>query len=136
MTAKEYLQQYRRQAERIRQIDIDIEKLRAEAESMSAGYTGMPRGTRISDKTGRLASRLADLSIRKEQEREEAWKLREEIEAVIQAVRDPVQSRVLYDRYIMGMKWDDIAAEVGYDTKHVAGRIHGKALQEVAAILR
>lgn len=128
MTAKEYLSQYRRYAERIRQIDLDIERLEAEAESISIDLDGMPHGTTLSDRTGSLATRLADLRSKKLLLREEAWEKREEIEEVIQSLPDPVMTRLLYDRYIIGMRWEDVARDLNYDDTYTRSRLHGKAL--------
>ena len=59
----------------------------------------------------------------------------EEVASVIDAVGDPIQSRILYDRYIANMSWYDIAEDIGYDATHTRGRLHGAALEAVRKIL-
>ena len=112
---KLYLIQYRRQVERIRQIENRIAQLTAAIES-SPVNDGMPRGTNISRKVEALAVRL-------------------DIERVIDAVQDPALARLLYDRYITGRDWSDIAQALAYDESYTRGRLHLKALDAAGAII-
>lgn len=133
MTAKEYLRQYRKLTERIRQLDMSIEKIEAELQGTSgSGGDGTPRGTAISDPTGRFAVELADMKQRRVRLREEAWRKRDEIEAVIREVDDPVCSRLLYDRYILCMQWEEIAEDIHHDPMYTRARLHGRALQKAS----
>ena len=135
MTAKEYLCQYRRLTERIRQINLDIEKLSAEIDSVSISYDGMPKGSAISNRTERMAVKLTSRREDLLRCKEEAWEKREEIQQVIDSVSKAAYSRVLYDRYILCWTWPQIAADMGKDIKHVSGYIHGRALQDVCRII-
>lgn len=132
MTAKEFMRQYRKLTERIRQLDITIEQIEAELEGTSGSGDGMPRGTRISDPTGKFAAELVEMKRRRIRIREEAWRKRDEIETVIRAVDDPVCSRLLYDRYILFMRWEEIAEDINHDPMYTRARLHGRALQKAS----
>jgi len=136
MTAKEYLSQYRRITERIRQIGNEIRRLEDLADSISAENDGMPRGTKTSDRTGSLAVRIADRKAEYSRVLIEAEAKRSEIITVINSVDDPIHSRLLYDRYILGMRWDDIADDIHYEASHTRTRLHSKALQDTSQYIK
>lgn len=134
MTAKEYLREYRRMAVRVNQIDEEIKRLGAERDSITVKADGMPSGSGLSDRVARLAVKIAD----KEKEymglREELLQKRSEVVETILSVSDDKQSQLLYLRYARGMKWEDIADEMGYYLRHIH-RIHGHALLAVQKII-
>lgn len=134
MNAKNYLKQYKRILERLRQMKKELDTIEAQMETTGGIGDGMPRGTDISDKTGRLASMLADLKSQYEWITAESWLIRKDIEATINQVEDPLQSRLLYDRYIQGMSWRDVANEIHMDEVYTRGRLHGSALEAVRKI--
>lgn len=135
MTAKNFLSQYRRLTERIRQLDLDIEKLEAEYDSVSIDYSGMPHGSGIADRTANLAVRMTALKEEKISKREEAVAKREEIIVVINRVEDPLLSQLLYDRYILSMTWERIAEDCDRSDKWCRTELHSRALQSVKKIL-
>ena len=135
MTAKEYLDQYRKLTERIRQLNIDIMMLEAEYESVSIDYSGMPHGTRIAKRTESLAIRMSDLRLKKVSLRDEAISKRDEIVDVISRVSDPLYSRLLYDRYILFMTWEKVAEDCDKSDKWCRTQLHSNALQSVKIIL-
>ena len=61
MDAKGYLDSYRLIQTRINVLMAEVERLRAEAESVSINIDGMPRGTATDDKLSRLVAEMADL---------------------------------------------------------------------------
>ena len=129
--AKEYLIQYRRQVERIRQCYQTIDAITATIETITLDADGLPRASDISDRTGRLAVQLADMSTRLEIMIADAWTIRGEIEHVIQTVEAPEMSRLLYDRYILFKEWREIADAIGYEESYTRGRLHARSLEEV-----
>lgn len=137
INAKCYLLQYRRALERIHQLEARIERLYAEAEVQAAApKPDIVRGSgKKQDRTADLAVKIADISDRLWHQQMDAIDLAEEVATVIEAVPDPVQSRLLYDRYIDGMSWDEVANDIGYDPVHTRGRLHGAALIEVQRII-
>lgn len=134
MTAKEYLREYRRVTRRVNQIDEEIQRLRAERDSITVKADGMPSGSGISDRVARLAVKIADKETEYIARREELLQMRTEVVETILAVADDKQSQLLYLRYIKGMKWEEIADEMGYYLRHIH-RIHGHALPAVQKII-
>lgn len=131
MTAKEFMRQYRRLTVRIWQLDEDIARIEAEIDSTAVNYDGMPRGSKVSNKTEALAVQLAELKDKKVKLRSEAWHKREEIQAVIDVIENPVHASLLRCRYIDGMRWEEIADYLGYESHYTRTRLHEMALREV-----
>ena len=134
MTAKDYLRQYKRIGERLRQMEKELEYIEAQIESMSGSGDGMPRGTDVSDRTGNLAVLIAESKKSYEHVLAESLRIRRNIEATVNAVEDPLQSRLLYERYIECKPWRVIAGDMIMDEVYVRGRLHGRALEAVRKI--
>lgn len=131
MTTKEYLQQYRRLVVRIRNLEDDIARLEAEIGSSGGTGDGMPKSTEIADPTARYAIQLAELKAKRNRMRSEAWAKRDEIQDVIESVGDPVCARLLHDRYILCMRWEEIAIDLNYEPNYTRTKLHRRALGEV-----
>lgn len=58
---------------------------------------------------------------------------REEIFNIINAINNPTYKQILYKRYVLGEKWEEISAELFYEAQHVH-RLHKKAVEGVHAI--
>ena len=129
MTAKEYLKQYKSICDEIERYEQRIDELRTEAETLSSNTDGMPRGTGVSDKTGRLAVLIADLAMKTIDLRERKWVVRIEIENTINQVGGH-EAEVLHKRYIERLRWEEIAREMNYSRQNVLV-LHGKALKQI-----
>ena len=129
MTAKEYLL---RAWHIDRRIDARIEerdRLFERVESVrSPRLTGMPRGGH-SDWTASV-DRLIDLCHDIDAEIRELCRIKREVNEAIDSVEDMRMRRVLELRYRNYMTWEQIAAERGYEVRHVH-RLHGEALLHV-----
>lgn len=135
MTAKEFLREYGRLTERIHRLKLTIMKLEAEYDSVSIDYSGMPHGSVIADRTASLAVRMAELKRQKVDEMEAALAKREEILDVLDLVENPLLSRLLYDRYILFMTWEQVAEDCEKSERWCRTRLHSRALQSVGKIL-
>ena len=138
MKPKEYLLQYRRALERVRQIEEQLARLYAEAEVQAAAPKEMNvKGSgRKRDRTATIAVRIAEASERLDSQKLDALEAMKEISAVIDSVPDPIQSRLLFDRYVTGMSWEQVATDICFDPVYTRGRLHGTALEAVRVILR
>ena len=135
MTAKDFLWQYKRACTRIRQAESELEYIEAQIQSISGSGDGMPRGTDISDRTGNIAVLLADQRACVEAVKAEAVRARLNVARVINAVENPLQSQLLYDRYILNMSWAEVADDIHVVEGYAKGRLHGNALESVRRIL-
>ena len=136
MKAKEYLRQYEelnRIAEQHREeYQIETEKIDAIGSTL-AGEPGMPHGTGISRKTEDKAIRLADKAMTWKMAELDALEKRQEIYGLISQVKG-IEGDVLYQRYIMLRKWEEICILVHYSWKGVH-LVHRRALMIVQQIL-
>ena len=134
MTAKEYLCQYRRLTERIRQLEMELQRLSAQIDSLEIDYSGMPHGSGISDRTGSLAAKLADKYDKYLALKAQAEEKCSEINDAIGKVSDPTLAKLLYDRYIRFMTWEDIAEDINRSDKWTRTRLHAEALRKISEI--
>lgn len=58
---------------------------------------------------------------------------REEIFNIINAINNPTYKQILYKRYVLGKKWEEISEELFYESQHIH-RLHKKAVADAHAI--
>lgn len=135
MNAKDYLQQYRLMDERIRILQAEVERLRADAESVSINLDGLPRGSSSNDKTARLAVMLAECETKLQEELSRLWSKRIEIIDKISKLNEPKYQTILYSRYIEGKTWETIAYEMDITWRYCY-MLHGYALEKLNKIIQ
>lgn len=128
MTAKQYLRQLAKLELNIRILSDELEERRTRLTSTAAP----PLGDKVqsSPRGDAFAAALAALADKDLQRQQLIWAyetLRDEIVDRIIGMDDPLQGRVLYDRYVKRKRWDVIAEDMHYNRQHVC-RIHGNAL--------
>ncbi len=124
---KEYLRSYRRSVKREKQILAEIQRLRQDKMFPSMVNDGMPHGGSQTD--------LSDYIVALEQQIEALKKERlskithyGEVEEKIKKMKNEEEQMVLRLRYIRGLKWEEVALEMGYGWTHIH-RIHASALR-------
>lgn len=132
---KAFFLHYGRAVERIREAEQGIRKTEQIVDSIKATGDGMPRGSGISDRTGALAVQLADAKARREDLIADAWAKREAIEAVINEIDNTIHARLLFDRYVALMTWQQVADDLPADETYTRGRLHGSALESAKKII-
>ena len=131
MTAREFLDQYRR-AERIAdrlQAEYEKELLQIDAVKSVSDMDGMPHGTGINKTTEDKAIRLADKAMAWETAKLEAIEIRQEVFDLIWNIPD-LEGDILYERYIELRKWADVCDTVHSSWSTVRAH-HIKALKIV-----
>lgn len=136
MNAKSFLQQYEIMNSRLKHLENEIESISAEVESINSIGDGMPKPSGVSDRVGNVAARLADLRTNYQSKVIELWAKRAEIVEVISMVDDAVQMKLLYDRYIRLMQWNEIAKDICMVEEYTRGGLHSKALEKIDIILK
>ena len=58
---------------------------------------------------------------------------REELFGVINAIQNPTYKQILYKRYVLGKKWEEISEELFYEAQHIH-RLHKKAVADAHKI--
>lgn len=135
MEAKEYLESYRLIQTRINVLIAEIERLRAEAESVSINLDGMPKGQSSMDKISRLVAEIADYESTLSDELSGLYIRRMRIITQLGKLKSHKHQLLLQKRYIECKSWEHIAVEMGITYRHCL-RLHGSALYEFNTILR
>ena len=120
MTAKEYLMQYRDAMRRAQAITEHIADLRAMCEQLRT-----EDGHKI--ELGKAVAELVDAERRATGEVDRLAELEREIEQTISRAAEPYRT-LLYERYINGKTWEQIAVAMYYSYRGVT-KMHGRALQ-------
>lgn len=131
MTPKEYLQQYREAAKRARAALDHLDELRSMATRITPNYGGEGGGThQTGDKLGAAVARIIDAENRVSDELEMLEAIEHEVLNTILRVKDATLSTLLYERYINGKTWEQIAVDMHYSYRGVT-KMHGRALLAV-----
>ena len=134
MEAKEYLESYRLIQTRINVLMSNIERLRAEAESVSISLDGLPRGTATSDKMSRIVAEMADLESTLMEEMSGLFIRRQRIITQLGMLKSHKHQLLLQKRYIECKSWEHIAVEMDITWRHCY-RLHGSALAEFKEVM-
>lgn len=124
---KEYLKSYRRAIKREQGILDEIQRLRLDKMFPSVVNDGMPHGSSHSDLSDYAAILNEQIDLLKE-ERLEKVRCYQKIERQISRMENEDEQEVLRLRYILGMKWEEVAVKMGYSWKQTH-RIHSSALK-------
>lgn len=124
---KEYLKSYRRAIKREQDILDEIQQLRLDKMFPSVVNDGMPHGSSHSDLSDYAAILNEQIDLLKE-ERLEKVRCYQKIERQISRMENEDEQEVLRLRYILGMKWEEVAVKMGYSWKQTH-RIHSSALK-------
>lgn len=135
MEAKEYLDSYRLIQTRINVLMSNIERLRAEAESVSISLDGLPRGTATSDKMSRIVAEMADLKSTLMDEMSGLFIRRQKIITQLGMLKSHKHQLLLQKRYIECKSWEHIAVEMDITWRHCY-RLHGSALAEFQEVMK
>lgn len=135
--AKDYLAQIGRCDAMIDCKLAEVDRLYAKATRITAsmrhdGATGGKTGS--SDSTAEAVARIVDLKAEINADVDRLVDLKRKISATLEELKEPNHYKVLYARYVLGMSWEAIAAEMEYCTRNVQ-IIHGRALMELNALL-
>ena len=133
MTAKEYLEQYRRLDCDIKIKQYQLIRLRELADLVSPLGNGSGFGE-PSDKVGKTAAKVVDAENEIREMVNELITLKRNIEKIIEYVSDPKLRQVLTLRYINGHTFEKIAEKMGYSSMQIY-RLHRKAMENVINVI-
>ena len=132
MTAKEYLQQYKKAYFRLFHLDEQLYILRAKMESVG----GVSSGPHVqTSPVNRLETLMEQLILRERSQEEERHRCAETMSRVrcaIEGVQDGVFRTLLEYRYLDFLDWDQVANLMSIKSvDYVRKELHGKALLSV-----
>ncbi len=135
MTAKQFLSQARRIDKRIDNYVEEITQLLTLAtKTTPSNAQERVQSSGTGDKVGDGAAKIADLQREMDEWVDELLIKKEEIRKVIEQVDDTDCYDLLYKRYILYKKWEQIAVDKDITTMGV-WKMHGRALKKVEKIL-
>lgn len=134
MTAKEYLQQYRQAVNRVAAAQDHLDELREIAARITPHYGTSSGGQAAGDRLGEAVARIVDAEARVDAEIELLIATEREIEHTINSVEDSTLRTLLYERYINGKTWEQIAVILNYSWRQTV-RLHGIALVAVKDVI-
>ena len=121
-----WLRRYQDSLRRERVLAQEIERLRTEAEHITPLLTGMPGG-QSADKLPRAVERIDQARAELAAQVEQCQRIRAEVAGVIEQAENVRAREILRRRYILGQRWEQIAAEEHFTTRR-AKQIHRKAV--------
>ena len=130
MTYQEKLAFLRRYREAVQQEDTilqEIEALRTQAARVTQALTGMPGGG-DGQAIPRAVERIADAESRLVSAYGAALSERNRVKEVIETEPDPLRRDILIRRYIIGQRWERIAADNNFTLRRVL-QIHHKTVE-------
>ena len=135
MTVKEYLSQAKFLDQRINSKIQQVAALNDLATKATSTLTGMPRNpNHATSSMEDVIAKIIDLQAEINNDIDTLVDLKRSLSKTIKAVDSPEYQTVLEKRYLCFQSWEQIAVEMGYELRWLY-RIHGKALEEVKAIL-
>ena len=133
MTAKQFLKQYEEANNKAIQHRREYEKQLELIGSVSMKMDGMPHGSGISKPTEEDALKLADKALRWKEAELAEIRIRQTVYEVIAGIPDK-EGQVLYERYIVLHKWEEICILLHYSWNGVH-HVHRRALKKVEMVL-
>lgn len=136
MTAKEYLLQYRDAVRRATAAQDHLDELRAMAERITPNYgSSGGGGHQTGDRLGAAVARLVDAESRVSDELELLEATKRDVISTIGKITDGTLHTLLYERYINGKTWEQIAVVMNYSYQHIVHYLHPKALNAVKHLI-
>ena len=132
--ARAFLLRYRECCERVRELETEAEEILTTATHCTTNPGEHYQGRNHSDKVSAGATRLSELSERLETATAERLMAEREIFFVIDEVQDADHAEVLARHYLEFETFASIAGRMA-KTERWISELHGRALDEVAAIL-
>ena len=121
-----WLKRYQESLRAERSLLEEIEVLRTEAARVTQALTGVPGGG-DGQAIPRAVERIADAESRLASAYGAALAVRQQVKDAIDTVADPLRRDILTRRYILGQRWERIAAENDRDLRWVL-RLHHRAV--------
>lgn len=125
-----FLRRYRDAQRTMRRLLEELQRLQAEATSVSQALSGMPSGGGDGQAIPRAVERIADAESRLVSAYGAALAECSRVKDAIDTVPDPLRRDILTSRYILGQRWERIAADIDRDLRWVL-RLHHRAVDEL-----
>ena len=134
--AKTYLSRYQHLMAQCRSLQLSIISIRENAENITVRLdpNKVQSSSKIHDPIAESAAAIADMERMQSGYFQEAKVVLEEIMQTIKRVQDERLQNLLILRYVDGLTWEVVAAQMNYEGRQVH-RLHGDALEQVNRIM-
>ena len=113
-----WLRRYREAVQREETLAQEIEALRCQAARVTQALTGMPGGG-DGQALPRAVERIMETQMLLAAEAVRAVNVHDQVKAAIDGVTDPLRRDILTRRYILGQRWERIAADNNFTLRRV-----------------
>lgn len=124
-----WLRRYREAVQREETLAQEIEALRTQAARVTQALTGMPGGG-DGQAIPRAVERIMETQMLLAAEAVRAVNVHDQVKAAIDGVADPLRRDILTRRYILGQRWERIAADNNRDLRWML-RLHRRAVEDL-----
>lgn len=126
-----WLRRYRESLRREKLLEEEIEQLNTEAQRVTRAMSGLPGGGGDGQAIPRAVERLEETRQKLAAEVSKSGALREEIASAIAKIDHPLRQDILTRRYILGQRWEKIAADHHRNIRWIF-RVHRAAIEKLA----
>lgn len=126
-----WLRRYRESMRREKLLEEEIEQLNTEAQRVTRAMSGLPGGGGDGQAIPRAVERLEETRQKLAAEVSKSGALREEIASAIAKLDHPLRQDILTRRYILGQRWEKIAADHHRNIRWIF-RVHRAAIEKLA----
>ncbi len=135
ITAKEYLGQVRHMEMQIRDLQDEIKRLKELAVGISALNCDEKVLSSVSqDKMANTVCEIDEKVRELDEKIKEFTAIRGQVMSTIHKMQNIEYEQILYKRYCLMKKWEEIALEMNYSYQWVC-KLHGRALKEIEKLL-
>lgn len=113
-----WLRRYREAVQREETLAQEIEALRTQAARVTQALTGMPGGG-DGQAIPRAVEQIMETQMLLAAEAVRAVNVHDQVKAAIDGVTDPLRRDILTRRYILGQRWERIAADNNFTLRRV-----------------
>lgn len=126
-----WLRRYRQALRRQAELEQEVEQLDSAAKRLTPMLSGMPGGQGDGNALPRAVEGLIQAKEELAAQIDACGTIRLEVAAAIDQVANQRDNEILRRRYILGQRWEEIAAEMHYNYQHIC-RQHRKAVEKLA----
>lgn len=135
MQAKEYLEQVQRAEEELKLLNAEKAHYLEMATSTGVKLDGMPHNPNVTSRVENAAVSMADLISVLDARINEYVNLIGQARFLIQQIQPARFRQLLTLKYMLGMSWPEVRAEMHYSDEKSVYRVHGYALKEFDKVL-
>lgn len=128
-----WLRRYRQALRRQAELEQEVEQLDSAAKRVTPMLSGMPGGQGDGNALPRAVENLLEAKAELEAQCDICGDIRREVVAAIEQVTNQRDHEILRRRYILGQRWEEIAAEMHLEYRWVR-RLHKRAVGSLSIL--